>query len=285
VLYLPSADNTAQRLIGLFDQQPELAGAVVLGFDSPLAQQAPEDPDEEPPAQPSAAQHQHGAAGQAVVALLLTHPKLNTILAELEQHELDPNADPLLPHWERAELEQLEYRQLAAIALEQRDALAALPALARIHRGVSQQFAGDGPKPLELTKQLRRLFENALVNAGGLELDFNQHYPELASAAPRTEETIPPSCAWLVHNAGGFIGSGGRISAISTALHSFDIDLNPIDEATNTVVRFGDVGAARPLLMTALAAIHAAQTQNAALCAEFSETNEVSVYLAQPLTT
>lgn len=274
VTYLPGADNTAQRLIGLFDQQPELPGFVALGFDSPLALLEPEDPEDGPSKEQAEARRIYGQAGQAVVALLLTHPELNPMLTALEQHELDPSAEPLLPHWERAELGQIENRQLAAVALELRESLAELPVLARIHRGVSQQFSGSGPKAMELAKHLRTLLEQALINAGALVHPFDK--------TADTEAELP-NCAWLVHNVGSPIGSGARLSAISAALHAFEVDLNPIAEATNTVVRFGDVGAARPLLMAALAAIHAAQTQSAALCTEFSGPDEVSLYLAQPL--
>lgn len=277
VAYLHEAENTTQRLIELFER-PDLPGCIVLAFDSPLAGQKPPDPDDDPPPR-TAEQALRGDPGQAVVALLLTHPELDAMLASLAHAESSGHDDLMKPYWERSQA-NTEYPRWAAMEMEQRKVLLDLPVLARLQRAATLQIDDKRPSALGLTKQLRSALEDALINAG------QRPQPWIVPAGgaaqpPEPTDTQPVQCAWLVHNAGSHTHRGVRLGALGTALHAFEIDLNPIDQACNIVQGCGDLGSGNALFMAALGIIRSAQQQDAVLCAEFTSPSQASVYFVQ----
>jgi hypothetical protein len=276
IAWLPGGSNSSERLIGLFEHQPDLPACLVLALDSPHARRINADEEDEE-WEPSS----QAAAGQAVVLMLLTHPQLGAMLEQVEMLAQAPDADPYTPYWERAELNP-QQRRLVTIPLEQRMELADMPVLARLHRAAQASSTEGRQSTLSLTKALLPSLEQALINGGELVPAF-----EPAGPVPEASTTSPaqaPACRWLVHDAGLPPDSGTRLGALGQALHAFELDLCPIAEASNIVRQYGDTGTARPLLMSALSVIHASQTQGAALCCEFGSEQSTALYLAQPLT-
>ncbi|MDR3409641.1 MAG: hypothetical protein P4L87_01640 [Formivibrio sp.] len=276
VRFLPEAGHTTERYLGLFESDPGLPGAVVLGFDSPLVRQGESNEeaifDEEDPAEREV-RYWQGSPGQAVVALLLTAPWIEEHAAALRIEVIETgDGDAYTPYWERNHGSDSE-AWFNRIPAAWRASLVDAPILAHLHRGGSRQSEQGVVRPLALAGFCLTALDRALVNAGLRDLPFGAESP--------TEPAVPLSetCRWLVHHAGGVERSGTRLAALGNALTYFGIDLHPIDEANNSVVQFGYVGRALPLLLSALAVTQAAQ-HGGAVCAEFPSSSEVAAWLA-----
>jgi len=271
IAYLPYASDTPQRIINLFESQPELPGCVAIGFDSLPSAAAGEDEEKD----------LQGPSGQAVVALLLTHQDLETRLKKLEDLDSEQNLDPLTPYWDREEFTQAEHQLLSQIPQPQRQQLAELPVLARLHRGIPFQYPANQLPKQQFLQPLQDSLLNAFINAGVVQPEP----PILASNLEQVVSTKTPASelAWLVHNAGNQVSAGPRLGGILRALSNLDIELDPFKQGHNTVESYGDTGMAQPLLLLALSARQAAQTGGPVLCTEYSSPGEASFYLTQPI--
>jgi len=276
---LPSGPALADTLLGQFDADPDLPGLLVLAFDSPYARHAALDTDDDQlPAAEIERRRWQGQPAQGVVALALANPRLAAMLEQVAAAEVDELVGDFpagqgghgapRPYWEAGNALPSRLLPLAALSVDARQALAEAVPLAHLHRPVAGECAPRPGRVNQLADAARRAIERALVNARVLPA------PDLAAAAtdaPPADDTPPsPACDWLVHNAGGIDCAGQRLAALSLALHTFGIDLNPIDEATNFPARVGDLGAALPLALLAQAINKAAETASPACWVEFA---------------
>lgn len=257
----------ADILIQQFEQEPELPGLVVLAFDSPWCRWASRDEDDELSAAERERRQWHGAPAQGVVAMAVANPRLSELLAVVEE-SLPKNGlleDSYTTYWERGiELSPL-LMPLAYLPIEARKGLSNGVPLATLHRSQGDDYQGKPGRSNELGNVFRLSMERAMVNGGLLP------WPYGSVSADKAEKTSgAPDCDWLVHNAGGIDRSGPRLAAVGLALHCFDIDLNPIDEATNFPAKVGDLGQALPLALLAQAVNKTAESGAPTCWAQFS---------------
>jgi hypothetical protein len=277
VLFLPSADSASDSVIGLFESAPDLPGAVVLAFDSPLSQaymfSGPRSIER---------QRQIGKPGHGVFALLLTHTGLPAMLSALADQPDEEEHDSLTPFWDKALRPEGRLALLTLVPAAQREQLAQLVPVARIHRAALGEGGETPGRVLELSRTLTSLLERAQVNAGLIALPFVSGDITARPDAKENEEDAS-RCEWLVHNAGGADCAGSRLASIGAALMYFNIELNPVAMATNIVTRVGNLGRARSIAMLAMASLQAQAQQAPALLAEFSEPDKVALAFTVPL--
>lgn len=282
---LPAAAGVGEALVGLFDEDSGLPGAVVLAFDSPHARTAAS-ADEAEELAPAEVERRRwlGLPAQGVVALVLGNPALGAMVAQVEAAragagegvsgaEEGTGGAVMRPYWESGNTLTGALVPLAALSPPDRLALTESMPLGSLHRPVAGECVARPGRVNALAEAARRAVERALVNA---RLTAAPGAPSPAEGASPSmpgadaSEVATPACDWLVHNAGGIDCSGPRLAALSLALHAFGIDLNPIDEATNFPARVGNLGAALPLALVAQAINKAAEVGSAACWVEFS---------------
>ena len=282
ILFLPSSDSAANRIIAPFDSSPDLPGAVVLAFDSPMVRIRAHDPEDDANSALQMRERQAGKSSEAVIAMLVTHPDLPSMLKAIEG--IDESAtkhDSMTPYWDKTIPAKGHHAWLTHISRELRDELAQLQALGRIRRAVSRDAPAQPAGVLAMTRVMQDSLEQALINAGIIEVPFTHAESSSAKAVsePADAQQTPPAsapCRWLVHNAGGVDYAGRRLAALGGAMHYFHIDLNPVDigMSTNIATRIGDLGCATGLGQLAFSVAHAVDTGSSALCAEFTEQGE-----------
>jgi hypothetical protein len=283
VLFLPAADGAANSVIPLFETMPDLPGVVVLAFDSARSRVPPEDEFlDEPDPERVRLEKQVGKPSEGVFALLITHSALPSMLDAIAgTAEATGERDSLTPYWHKAMQPGGNLALLTRMMPELRSELGELPVLAHIHRAAFTQTDDKHNRVLELTRTMQSLLERAQVNAGLIEQSFVFEGAG-AEPAPDKPETAEPKCGWLVHNAGGVDYAGNRLAALGTAMMYFEIDINPIDMATNVVTRIGDLGRACPIGMLALTVAQAAAHKLPALCSEFYGQDGIALSFAMP---
>jgi hypothetical protein len=295
ILFMPSSDSAANSAITLFDSTPDLPGAVVLAFDSPLARIASSNPENDTDRARQKRERQAGKPSEGVVALLLTNPDLESMLKAIDGIDNDTgDHDSMTPYWRKSMEVEGHLALLSSASREQRGELAQLPVLGRIRRAVFRDASAQSAGVLETTRIMQESLEQAQINAGIIDLPFSQDEPvatmAAAGAANRSSSSSssssspPTRCHWLVHNAGGVDYAGKRLAALGAAMYYFNIDLNPvdIDMSTNIVTRAGDLGRATGISQLALGIAHAADTRCPALCAEFSDHGGFAVSFITP---
>ncbi|MBM3115250.1 hypothetical protein [Jeongeupia naejangsanensis] len=262
--FLPGNGSINDRVIALLRNDPTQPGLLLLACDSPLAEQP--DDDEFEPLDPQQAEMQRwqGKPGQAVVLQLFTRAGL-TAPADVDNLQSD-GADPYQPYWERDHGKKDDASGWGRVPAQWRPGLIELAPIARIH--LSRELYSDEalPKGNKLSQQLRGTVEGALINAGLRPLPFDP-----AEAGDDQSHTL----AWLAHNCGGVDVGGQRLAAVATVLSYFESELNPINDASNVVTEFGDVGGARGALLNAIAITQAAQLQQPVLIAEFDGDTQI----------
>lgn len=285
VLFLPSGDSAANSVIALFENTPDLPGAVVLAFDSPLSQAAGLSSDEDASEQDTP----FGKPSHGVFALLFTNADLPAMLNAVagRRESVEEEHDSLTPFWEKNQQPTGNLALLTMASLELREELAQLPAIARIHRAAFVQTgkSKDKERVLELSRTFTTLLERAQINAGLIDVPFLSDAADgQADGKKEGEEKAPAGsrCEWLVHNAGEPGRIGTRLSAMGSALLYFKIDRNPTEIATNIVSKVGNLGRATPIGMLALALVQAQGKGAPVLCAEFSEPDGIAVAFAVP---
>lgn len=291
VAFVPSGNGAADSAITLFDRLPDLPGAVLLALDSPVQRdQAAYDKlttgDQRAAmtAEVDERQTWYGKPGLAVVALLLTHPETNAMLAAIHDYSRDDDAafNVMTPFWQKASAPGGQLAPLARLAPAEREAIGQQPVLARIHRAA---FGTGKPqaRPLEMSLFCQSLMEKALL-AGGMSPKDGGAGDDTIVPDTAGEEAAPPPAflGWLVHNAGTVDRHGPRLGALATAIRHFNFDLHPLNEATNFANAVGDFGAATPWAMLAEAVALVADSGTAVLCADFQMNDGLAMSIAMP---
>lgn len=131
---LPEAVHITERYLDLFESDPTLPGAIVLGFDSPAMFGVLDTPCDVPDSSAQESRLWLGRPGQAVVALLLTAPWLAHRADSLRVKTSQPVVDSYTPYWDRDTVVHDE-AWFAQIPAPWRDSLLDVPILARLYRG------------------------------------------------------------------------------------------------------------------------------------------------------
>lgn len=272
IRFLPSGDSTANRVLSLFDTTPDLPGAVILAFDSPLGRTAQSDDlDDEENAGAARRAQQLGTPNEAAVALLLTNAALPLMLAAISDEERHA-IDGMTPFWQRGQEPDGNLAMLVAASAELRRELAHLPILGRIHRAAYAQSTNARAGVMEMTQVMQSTLEHAQVNAGLIDMPFALDPAPDDSPEKERKDQSASCCSGIVHNAGGVDVAGKRLAALGSALYYFGIDLSPVDvgEAFNVVTRIGDLGCATGVAQLAIGLALAAQRGDPVLCVEYA---------------
>lgn len=265
--FLPGHGAVAERARQVLLQMPECPGLVLLAADAPILPLLEED---EFDASADPEQAWRGKPGFAVACLLFLRQGLpceegsNAMLQNDQQ-------DPYQPYWEKAQVSP-HSTDWGAVPPSRQPSLAALPVLAELSQAT--QGAAASSRAMQLSRQLQPMLDNALVNASLLDYPFSEEDAE--PAANRAS-----SLGWLVHNSGEVQVGGARLSALSGALSRHQVELHPIDQASNSVREWGDAGVATAALLcaTAITCSHALATP--VLLAQFGP-DEAALSVARP---
>ncbi|NTV09537.1 MAG: hypothetical protein HGA47_02065 [Zoogloea sp.] len=263
VLYLPGADCAANSVVTLFERSPELPGALVVAFDSPLLETDQASIDDFDPEERERLKWR-GRPGHGVFALLLTHPSLSASLAQRPQDAPAAEVDAMTPFWQKDRHPDEALALIESLSQGERDVLIETPVLARIHRAVVGRLEKTGGARA-LTRAIAPRLREAAENAGLVDVPFRAEGGE--AEAPAAQEF---ACGWLVHNAGSIDCAGQRLGSLGQALLEVGSELDLIQAGTNVVVEAGDLGEARSVALVALAVARAAEQDAPALYAEFS---------------
>jgi hypothetical protein len=259
------------RLIALFEDDPNLPAVIVVDMDSPLAEMGElQKPDPE------------AKLGHAVVAMLFSPPGQTSAGVATSE----PSKDPLLPYWER-ELDFADSPLWQRIPPSLRPTLWKNEPFATLHRSHTAREL-EPKRESVLTQQISGTIRQASINANLRDLAFKPKEPEKEktqeeSEAEQEAEEKPLKLGsldlgWFVHNS----GSSFRLGALSNALRHCGCETDPLDEAGNLEKEFGDVGTAQGALILAEALVRVAQLQKPVLAACFNEDNSINVGLVRP---
>jgi len=273
VAFLPQRDSVASSVIGLFEIQPDLPGAVVLAFDSPWWRSSYSDSGEQGDFD---AGEDRVPPAQGVFALVVTHPDLSEMLTALSSD--DSSNDSMTPHWARSANRVGSPAGLSGLSAASLKSLMQTKPLARIHRAASTAGNSCVSRRQELAQCLAKLIERAQINSAQIDFAFSSSTESDAESADSREERA--GCGWLVHNAGESIVGGQRLASLGAALFRRGLDVEPIDEATNVSQVIGELGCARELAALALTVTHAAMGARNVLCADFCGDDQISVFFA-----
>lgn len=268
--FLAGSGSVGDRVLQYLQQDPELPGVLVLAADSPLAALGT-DGLTEPDTYSQQQWRQTGKPGAAIVLMLFLRDDLPppAFIAPTEGQQ--ETKDIYQPYWERPL--GSSGAGWGRVPAADQAALAELPSLARLTQAsISQQTASS---TIQLSRQMQPLLDNALVNANLLDYPF-------AAEDAQPEANQAATIGWLVHNSGEVETGGMRLAAIASNLTRHQIELNPIDDASNSVREWGNVGAALPAMLTALAVTHCARLATPVVLTCFAH-DHIALSLARPL--
>ena len=285
-LFLPAADSVPGSLLSLFEVSPDLPGAVILAFDSPLSRMSMDavEFDDEPDPARVAREQQNGKPSEAVVALLVTNAELPSMLAATSLQPSSGSDGSMTPFWEKAIHAEGWPGILAATSEELRAELHNLPVLGRLHRAAVRQTDTARSGALALTRVLQEAIEQAQINAGLIVPSFVHEEESVDAGQQKEPHPGGRHCEAIVHNAGSVEIAGKRLAALGSALYYFGTDLSPVDPdaSLNVVTRIGDMGRASGLAQLALALACTAQKSAPALCADFMQDGAVAASFIVP---
>jgi len=257
---LPGQGNIPDRVIDLFEENPNLPAVLLVGMDSPLAEAQQTDGPIKPTSRP----------GHAVVALLLSRPGLSAP-EDVPITNPEHDVDPYTPFWER----ELKAKQVpdtpgwGRVPPALRPAfLRASPPIATLHR--TSTIRSPASKKFALKKQVHEALKEVFIHAGLHDVPFEGEKPE---AAPET-----PAPGWLVHNAGP-----ADLGSVIFSLMDHGHELEPLVETSHIEEDHGNTGAARSALMLAEATMRAAQLKQPVLVAELSTDSGMGIGLVRPV--
>jgi hypothetical protein len=288
VRFVPGGDAPSESILRIFDHQTDLPGALILAFDSPAQRDEAafeKAMSSEERATITAAIRDRstwlGEPQTAVVALLITHPEVESMLTSICDTTLE-GAHPdesLVPFWQRSGELTGTLAALVHFSTGDRDVLNQLPRLSRIHRAATAQLTSQA-RAMEACIIHQTALEKVLL-AGGLPqskhaADENGH----ASSQAPAKQTKP--LGWLLHNAGTLERYGPRLGALATAMSHFGFDLHPLDEATNFAQQVGDLGATTAWAMLAEAAVRASKLDAPALISYYEPEEGLALSLITP---
>jgi hypothetical protein len=280
ILFLPTATHACDGMLALFENAPDLPGAIVLAFDSPLARLLADEVESEAQLYPH--EYPNGFPNEGAVALLVTSTELARMLEAVSAFEpLSLDEDALMPFWERASIPEGLSPLLARMDRVLRAELGLLPIIGCIHRASVGTPKSERSSILEMTRLLQSLLEQAQVDTGLIDKPFMLEDADNAESEVAQQR---PRCARLVHNAGNAGTCGKRLAALGSAMLYFGIDFSPVDpeSATNAPACLGNLGCASAVAQLALGIAHAAQSAAPALCATFSDRDSIALSIAMP---
>ena len=264
------SSSLPERLITLFEENPDLPAVILVGMDSPMADSPPPsmflvDPEEARKPKPS----------HAVVALLLSRPGLSAPGGEIDSTVVPVrDADPYTPFWEREQHTKrtaaLDTPGWGRVPLPLRPAfLQTCPPIATLHR--TSTIPTPGPKRRILIEQLHQTSEKALIHAGLRDLPFEGNPPP-----PEAPESL--LSGWLIHNVIPM-----RLGLVTNAFLAHGHELEPIKETSHIEDTHGDTGAARSVLMLAEALIRSVQLNLPVVVTEVSANESIHIGLVRPV--
>lgn len=278
VRFAPSGNGVTDRAIALFEQTPDLPGAVIVAFDAPIQRDRIEY------AKAGSSQQRAlvattlderaewcGHPGMAVVALLLTHSDLAAMLASIRNcsPEGDAAEPSMTPFWNRATTKSAQLERLIRLPLDRREALGERTVLARIHRSAfSSHPSEDDTK--SLGPKVQSLLEQASMASALL-------WSENGSAKK------PAALGWVVHNAGTVGRYATRLGALASSIRQLGHDLHPLDAATNLANSISDFGAATAWVMLAEAIARTSESGKAVLAIDFQPEDGLAVSATMPI--
>ena len=278
VRFAPGGNGVADRAIALFEQTPDLPGALIVSFDAPIQRDRMDYAKAFSSGQRAKVAttlderaQWCGKPGTAVVAMLLTHPDLAAMLATIRDCVLeDDAANPAMtPFWQRAATRTEQLERLVRLPLDKREALSERPVLARVHRSAfSPHQTQDDAKNLGPTVQ--SLLEQALIAS-----DLTEPDNRIADK--------PPVLGWLVQNAGTVGRYAARMGALAASIRQLGHDLHPLDDATNFANTIGDFGAATVWVMLAEAITRSSESGKAVLTVDFQQESGLAVSATVPI--
>ena len=204
-------------------------------------------------------------AGAAIVVMLWMRPGLQ---APVEVEPAPDAIDPYQPYWEKTL--PVHHVEWGSVPAEAQQSLLMQPVLASLSQAAQAQDLHGGA--LSLSKAMRPLLNDCMVNARLRAMPFNDE------AEPEIEALDP---AWLVHNSGPIKTGGTRLAAMGSILGTEQIDLNPIDQASNLLREWGDVGTAASAVLTAMAVCHCAKLDAPVVLTQFDQ-QSVSLAIVRP---
>jgi hypothetical protein len=271
--FFPSSGALMSRVQQLFQQDPSLPGMVVYAADAPLLRRGVlADEWEELGSEQGEINQWQGKPGYAAVAMIFLRENL-PVPEPISTQEA--SQDAYTPYWEK----QQHYgdERWGRVPVQWQETLAQLPVLAELRLG--EQATIVHKQLLPMARQIHTLFDNALVNAGLRDYPFSSDDKD--EAKDQAESIV-----WLVHNSGDVGVGGTRLAAVSSALQQYAVPLNPIDDASNCVREWGDMGSARSIFQTAIAIVHSARLAAPIVLTEFDRQGDAehfSVALIKPL--
>lgn len=220
-----------------------------------------------------------GKAGRAISLLVLSQEELSDVLPRLDELGEEAALNNLTPYWERQKIPAGMAGHLMKWPKAWRDNFAAMQPIAKLHRTSFVEVRGNESISQRAENTKSAIIE-AAINASLNELEFvfeDELEPTSAQMDSRIAET-----GWLFHNAGDISCCGDRMASMSLAMWQAGIELNPIDQATNTVMTVGDCGVATRYVWLALALQRAAIEGRPVLHIEHAQ-GELAVNFIVPL--
>jgi hypothetical protein len=271
-----TADNAYNDIQNQFSSRRDWPGLVIIAFDK-LWKPRDEFDDwfnTEQSHETAEEQQWHGSPSGAVCALIFTRQHLQAAVMQIEGTDGDVVLDHMLPHWDRQKIPAGISQHLSGLPAAWRQSLLEKPSIAHLHRPVRATIDVKETQATRIAK-ISQSIRDAAINAAMVEPMFEFEGEFVGeSAADSAAPKFPLSdCSWLVHNAGTLSVCGDRLAMLTSALWENSIELNPIDQATNTAITFGDTGVASPWLQLALAIGHTATNNTPTLLAEFSNSS------------
>lgn len=272
VRFLRCGDNMVNAVLSAFEDDPALPGAVILAFDSPLAQAQTTGSGATPQ------EKWDGLPSQGVIALLMTPAGLSPLPAQSKQ---DKEVYFGQPHADLRTIKLLSEASRAA-----REQLMELPVMAQIRRSASLSLKSETPsRPPALHNTLITLLERAKAHAGWSDqpsIADGEAVDKPAASDSATTDEDNAECGWLIHNAGSANCMGARLAAAATAMTYHKMNIDPLDKATDVAIVLGNFGKANGIGMLALSAMQSAMLKQAVLCTEFNQDASVTMFFAVP---
>lgn len=271
--------DTYRALKDIFSLHPDWPGMITIAFDNRLSDKSDEldfnySLDSETLTD---SEKWQGKAGRSLTLLLMTSVELPDVLLKLTELGEMGSLDNLTPHWERQKIPLGMADFLMRWPKEWRERFAAQP-VATLHRTEIAELA-ENDSLTQCAQKLERAIGDAANNAS-LNTPAFIFEGEVEQRGEPVADLIGQS-GWLVHNAGDIGFCGDRMAVLGSAIWQCGIELNPISQATNTVMTVGDCGAATRYVWLALAIQRVAEISKPALCVEFGQ-REIAINFVVP---
>lgn len=260
----------------VFMRRRDWPALVVIAFDNRLVDPANEFDMTAVDGSLSESEKWSGKAGRAISLLLLSQSELVEVLPKLDELGGEVSLDNLTPYWERQKIPAGMAGHLMKWPKAWRDNFAAMQPIAKLYRTSFAELSPGEPISLRAQKIETAIIE-AAIDASLRDLDF-VFEGEAESTDAKSVSCIGKT-GWFIHNAGDISCCGDRVAAMSLAMWRTGIELNPIDQATNTVMAVGDCGVAARYVWLALAVQRVAQIGKPVLCMECADTEVAASFV------